>query len=77
MPGIVAHTWQAAACAGMSIGQKGMVVAAKAIAITAVDLFSDPALVEAAKADFARELKGQTYQSQIPVGQKPLLDYRK
>lgn len=76
VPGVVAHTWQAAACAGMSIGQRGMVVAAKAIAITAADLFSDPAIIQAAKADFARQIKGQTYQSQIPANQKPLLDYR-
>jgi aminobenzoyl-glutamate utilization protein B len=32
VPGVVPHTWQAAACAGMSIGQKGMLVAAKALA---------------------------------------------
>ncbi len=76
VPGVVAHTWQAAACAGMSIGQKGMTVAAKAIAITGADLFSNPQLIEAAKADFAHEIKGQTYQSQIPNGQKPLLNYR-
>jgi aminobenzoyl-glutamate utilization protein B len=31
VPGVVAHTWQAAASAGMSIGQKGMIVAAKAL----------------------------------------------
>ena len=32
--GTAAHTWQAAATSGMSIGQQGMVVAAKAIALT-------------------------------------------
>ena len=35
--------------AGMSIGQEGMVVASKALALTALDLFTDPALVRAAK----------------------------
>ena len=76
VPGVVAHTWQAAACAGTSIGQKGMTVAAKAIAITGADLFADPKLVEAAKADFVKQTKGHTYMSQIPPGQKPLLNYR-
>jgi aminobenzoyl-glutamate utilization protein B len=77
VPGVSAHTWQAAACAGMSIGQRGMVIAAKAIAITAADLFADPRLVQDAKADFASKMKGKTYRSQIPEGQKPPLDYRK
>jgi aminobenzoyl-glutamate utilization protein B len=76
VPGIVPHTWQAAACAGMSIGQKGMLVAAKTLAITGADLFSNPQLVQDAKADFERQLKGKTYKSEIPAGQKPPLDYR-
>ncbi len=76
VPGVAAHTWQAAACAGMSIGQRGMLVAAKTLAITGADLFSNPRLVEDAKDDFRRELNGKTYQSQIPVGQKPPLNYR-
>jgi aminobenzoyl-glutamate utilization protein B len=76
VPGVAAHTWQAAASAGMSIGQDGMVIASRALALTAADLFANPAFVQAAKADFARKLAGKTYQSPIPVGQKPLLDYR-
>ncbi len=76
VPGIVPHTWQAAACAGMSIGQKGMLVAAKTLAVTGADLFSNPQLVQDAKADFERQLKGKTYKSEIPAGQKPPLDYR-
>jgi aminobenzoyl-glutamate utilization protein B len=76
VPGVAAHTWQAAASAGMSIGQDGMVVASKALALTAVDLLSNPQLIGAAKADFAKELAGKTYRSAIPEGQKPLIDYR-
>jgi aminobenzoyl-glutamate utilization protein B len=76
VPGVAAHTWQATACAGMSIGQRGMVVAAKAIALTAADLFSDPKLVAAARADFEQRMKGKTYSSQIPMDQKAPLDYR-
>lgn len=76
VPGVAAHTWQAAACAGMSIGQKGMIVAAKALATTGADLFSDRQLVLDAKADFRRQMEGKTYQSVIPAGQKPPLNYR-
>jgi aminobenzoyl-glutamate utilization protein B len=76
VPGVAAHTWQAAASAGTSIGQDGMVVASKALALTAADLFANPALVQAAKADFDRKLAGKTYYTAIPPGQKPLIDYR-
>ncbi len=75
VPGVVPHTWQAAATAGMSIGQKGMIVAAKALAATGADLFADRQLVLDAKADFRRQMQGKTYQSVIPAGQKPL-NYR-
>jgi aminobenzoyl-glutamate utilization protein B len=76
VPGVAAHTWQAAASTGMSIGQDGMIVASKALALTAVDLFTNPQLVEAAHVDFEKKLAGKTYLSAIPAGQKPLLDYR-
>jgi aminobenzoyl-glutamate utilization protein B len=75
VPGVAPHTWQAAASAGMSIGQRGMVQAAKALALTATDLFADPQLVKDAHAEFERQLQGKTYRSLIPADQKPLLDY--
>jgi len=74
--GTAAHTWQAAATSGMSIGQQGMVIAAKAIALTALDLFTDPALVQAAKDDFKKQLAGKSYYTAIPPDQKPLINYR-
>jgi aminobenzoyl-glutamate utilization protein B len=76
VPGVAAHTWQAAATAGSSIGQDGMVIASKALALTAIDLFTTPTLVAAAKADFHHQLEGKTYESAIPPNQKPLIGYR-
>jgi aminobenzoyl-glutamate utilization protein B len=76
VPGVAAHTWQATASTGMSIGQDGMIVASKALALTAVDLFASPQLIAAARADFAKKMAGKNYQSIIPAGQKPLLNYR-
>ncbi len=76
VPGSAAHTWQATASAGMSIGQQGMVVAAKALALTGLDLFTDPALVQAAKADFAKQTAGKSYYTAIPADQKPPINYR-
>ena len=76
VPGVAAHTWQATACAGMSIGQKGMVVAARALAITGIDLFTNPQLVADAKADFKKQMQGKTWKSAIPESEKPPLHYR-
>jgi aminobenzoyl-glutamate utilization protein B len=76
VPGVAPHTWQASASAGMSIGQDGMVVASKALALTAIDLFSNTALVQAARADFDRKLTGKTYHTFIPAGQEPPINYR-
>jgi aminobenzoyl-glutamate utilization protein B len=53
-----------------------MMVAAKALALTAVDLFSDPSLVAAARAEFDAKRAGRTYRSRIG-SRKPALDYRK
>src|SRR6185369_9964986 len=39
VPGTAAHSWQAVACGGTDIGIKGMMVAAKTMAFTAIDLF--------------------------------------
>lgn len=77
VPGVSPHTWQAAASAGMSIGQRGMVVAAKAMALTGADLLAGPQLVADAHKEFERQLRGRQYRSFIPDGQKPPLDYRR
>ena len=62
--------------AGTSIGQDGMVIASKAIALTAVDLFESPTLVTQAKAEFHHQTEGKTYFSAIPMGQKAFITYR-
>jgi aminobenzoyl-glutamate utilization protein B len=77
VPGVNAHTWQAAACAGMSVGQKGMMVAAKTLALSALELFTNPKITEAAKLDFTRRLDGRKYESVIPAGEKPRFEYWK
>ncbi|HXC95790.1 MAG TPA: amidohydrolase [Edaphobacter sp.] len=76
VPGVVAHTWQAAASAGTTIGQDGMIIASKAIALTVIDLFMTPSLVAAAQQDFHNQLRGRTYESAIPLTQKPPIGYR-
>jgi aminobenzoyl-glutamate utilization protein B len=74
VPGVAPHTWQAAASTGMSIGQRGIVVAAKVLTLTAADLLTDPHQVQAAQAEFQRQLQGRHCRSLIPADQKPPLD---
>ncbi|HEX8030080.1 MAG TPA: amidohydrolase [Vicinamibacterales bacterium] len=68
--GAPGHSWQIAACTGMSIGEKGMAVAAKTIAATAIDLYRTPAALERARADQRQMMSGQKYSTLIPEGQK-------
>lgn len=76
VPGTPAHSWQAVAAGGTSIGKKGMMVAAKTLTLTAIDIFSDKKLVEAAKTEF-EEKRGADFQY-IPLlgDREPALDYR-
>ncbi|PIB25283.1 amidohydrolase [Maribacter sp. 4G9] len=76
VPGTPAHSWQAVAAGGTSIGKKGMMVAAKTLTLTAIDIFSDKKLVEAAKTEF-REKRGSDFKY-IPLlgDREPALDYR-
>jgi len=76
VPGTSAHTWQATACDGMSIGIKGMMLAAKTMALTGLDLFTNPTHVQKARAEFDQRRGGFSYKSVIG-DRKPPLDYRK
>jgi len=76
VPGTPGHSWQSTACAGMSIGRKGMLVAAKTLALTAYDLYTDPAQLPAARASFDKRRGGHEYRSRVPQDQKPPLNYR-
>ena len=51
----VGHSWGVVATSGMSIGHKGMLHAAKIMALTAMDLYTDPQHIQRARAEFARE----------------------
>lgn len=76
VPGTPPHTWQAVAAAGSSIGEKGMIVAAKTLALTAIDLFDDPANVAAARAEFDKRVGSHAYAWRLG-DRKPPLDYRR
>lgn len=75
VPGVSAHTWQAAACAGTSIGRKGMVVAARTLAVAGVELFQNPAELKAAHDAYEKRLAGRKWTTRIPPDGKPPYDY--
>ena len=64
------HSWQNVAAVGSPIGHKGMLVAAKVLALSAVDLLQDPAVLKEARADLQERMRDRTYTTVIPRGQK-------
>ena len=76
VPGTPAHSWQAVAAGGMSIGHKGMMSAAKTLAMTAYDLFTQPELVAATRAEFDHRRGTGFVYSPLLGDRKPPLDYR-
>jgi aminobenzoyl-glutamate utilization protein B len=69
--GAPGHSWAQTVCAAHPIGYKGMLVAAKVLAASAVDLLKDPALIRSAKDDFQKATKGQPYVSPLAPDAKP------
>ena len=77
VPGTAAHSWQAVAAGGTTIGYKGMMVAAKTIALTAMDMFTNPTVIEESWKEL-RKKRGETFTYEALIGnRKPALDYRK
>jgi len=76
VPGTPAHSWQAVAAGGMSIGHKGMLMAAHVMASSAVDLIRDPSIIAEAKAEL-QEARGANFKYEALLGDRePPLDYR-
>jgi len=76
VPGTPAHSWQAVAAGGTSIGNKGMIIAAKTLALTAMQLIDSPKTIRAAKENFILK-RGKEFQYKPMLGdRKPALNYR-
>ncbi len=71
VPGMTGHHWSSGMAMATPIAHKGSTAGAKAHAMTALDLLTNPGLVEAAKAYFAEQTKTTKWQSLIPVDAKP------
>jgi len=69
--GVPGHSWANTSTGGVSIGHKGMLHAAKGMAITAADFILDPALLQEAKDEFAASTAGRPYVCPIPADVRP------
>jgi len=71
--GTAAHHWAQTTCSAHPVGLKGMLVAAKVMGASMVDLLADPATVAAAKAEFAKSTKGKAWVNPLPPDAKPVV----
>ena len=76
VPGTPAHSWQAVAAGGTSIGLKGMMQAAKAMTLSGIELLESNGLISKIKKEFI-DIRGQDFKY-IPLlgDREPALDYR-
>jgi len=63
---VAQHSWQSTATFGSSIGSKGMIVAAKTLALTAFDLLTKPNILNNAQDEFKKVTGGKKYISPLP-----------
>lgn len=64
--GTAEHNWQFVASCGSTIGFKGMILAAKIMALATLDLMQKPELLKAAQDELDSVRKGKEYVSPIP-----------
>jgi aminobenzoyl-glutamate utilization protein B len=76
VPGTPAHSWQAVAAGGTTIGRRGMMLAARTLAATAVELMGDPERLARAREELGQRVGETPYLPMLEPGQAPPLDYR-
>ncbi|MGB6864313.1 MAG: amidohydrolase [Candidatus Aminicenantaceae bacterium] len=75
--GIPWHSWAVVASSKHAIGYKGMIMAAKVMAMTGLDFLLDPVALDEIKKEFKEKTKDYTYKSGIPPDQKPPIPVEK
>lgn len=75
IPGATGHHWSSGIAMATPIAHKGAAAGAAAQAMTAMELFVDPSLVQQAKAYFAEQTKDIKWQSLIPADTAPPIHF--
>ena len=76
IPGSGGHSWENVASSGTTIGTKALINAAKVFALTAIDLYTNPELVNSIRKEFDQR-RGSDFKYEPLVGDRaPALDYR-
>jgi aminobenzoyl-glutamate utilization protein B len=76
-PGTAAHSWQAVAASGSSVGVNGAVTAAKVLALTASQLMQSPETLRAAREELDRRRGPNFVYRTLLNSEAPALDYRR
>ena len=76
VPGTSAHSWQAVAAGGTTIGLKGTKLAAEILSETAIEIYLDPAIASKAKQELQRRVGADFNYVPLLGDRKPPLDYR-
>ena len=76
VPGTPAHSWQAVAAGGTTIGLKGMMQAAKALTLSGIELLEKTEIIGKIKEEF-NEIRGEDF-NYVPLlgDREPALNYR-
>ncbi len=73
--GTPAHSWQSTAQSGSPLAHRSLIFAAKVMALSVLDLFTDEDLLSKAKEDHSRRLRGREYKPLIPPDHRPPVDF--
>jgi aminobenzoyl-glutamate utilization protein B len=77
VPGTAAHSWQAVASGGTSIGLKGAELAAKVLAKSAIEIIANPNIIEKSLEEHKARLGEDFIYKPLLGDREPPLDYRK
>lgn len=77
IPGATGHHWSSAIAMATPIAHKGATVGAAAQAMTMIELFADPSLVEQARGYFREQTKDVQWESLIPADSAPPVHFNR
>ena len=77
VPGAISHHWSYVTSGFGTAAWKGLNVGAKAISASALDLLTNPKLLEEIKKDFEEYMKNRPYKSLLPHGAQPPVEMNK